>query len=134
MSSISATINVGNGDDEDVEAGRCCPHCRHGLSEHNKAVYDAAYALYTRHDSDRMARAWDDGFMEPGDRSANPYRRPPLPTASFSVIRARMDGFDDVHLWRTPWEHRTWCDQNGKRHTVDEFELLEVLFDAGSVA
>jgi hypothetical protein len=42
-------IEQGPGDDSDVESGRCCPHCRHLLTEHNKAVYAAAYAMYRSH-------------------------------------------------------------------------------------
>lgn len=61
---VGVWVKQGGGDDSDVETGRCCPHCRHSLSAHNRAVYDAAYAMYKRHDpapvpvSDEAEAAW----------------------------------------------------------------------------
>jgi len=37
------------GDDSDVETGRCCPHCRTLLTEHNLAVWGAGHAVGVRH-------------------------------------------------------------------------------------
>lgn len=37
------------GDDEDVATGRCCPSCRTLLTEHNRLVWEAGYAVGTRH-------------------------------------------------------------------------------------
>jgi uncharacterized Zn finger protein (UPF0148 family) len=37
------------GDDEDVATGRCCPNCRTPLTEHNRKVWEAGYAVGTRH-------------------------------------------------------------------------------------
>ena len=43
------------GDDSDVETGRCCPHCRQMLTEHNRAVWEAGYAIGQRHTRDEQS-------------------------------------------------------------------------------
>lgn len=55
---------------------------------------------------------------------------PSLPTTPGSVIRVEHQGFDDVILFRTYWVRKPWLDQNGGKHSEDEFRLCEVLFDA----
>lgn len=49
---VESLADVGLGDDADVEAGRCCPHCRRSLTEHNGAVWSAGYAVGVRHSTD----------------------------------------------------------------------------------
>ena len=46
------TRHIGNGDDLDVAAGRCCPICRSDLAEHNRAVWNAGYSMGHRHAND----------------------------------------------------------------------------------
>ena len=48
-------VAVGAGDESDVEAGRCCPTCRHDLTEHNRAVWEAGYTIALRHERDLPA-------------------------------------------------------------------------------
>lgn len=55
-------ILVGAGDDLDLAAGRCCPHCRHDLTAHNVAVWNAGYTVSRRHAQDDIRAAWDAGF------------------------------------------------------------------------
>lgn len=45
---------VGPGDASDVEAGRCCPHCRTMLTSHNLAVWNAGYSVAQRHERDDL--------------------------------------------------------------------------------
>lgn len=45
------------GDRSDVQAGRACPHCRALLTGHNKAVWDAGYAVGQRHMRDEVVGA-----------------------------------------------------------------------------
>jgi hypothetical protein len=44
------------GDASDVAAGRCCPHCRGMLTDHNRAVWNAGYAMGQRHADEGRAR------------------------------------------------------------------------------
>lgn len=46
------TVPIGAGDDLDVAEGRCCPTCRNDLTRHNAAVWNAGYAVGTRHAKD----------------------------------------------------------------------------------
>lgn len=54
------TEGPGWGDDEDVEAGRCCPTCRSALTEHNGLVRDAGYAAGQRDTLEALQRAVTD--------------------------------------------------------------------------
>ena len=57
-------VPIGSGDDLDVAAGRCCPPCRHDLTPHNVAVWNAGYSVAMRHAKDDIADAWDAGWAE----------------------------------------------------------------------
>lgn len=67
----------GWGDDSDVEAGRCCPWCRGALTEHNRQVHGAGYAMGERHATEQPA-ASADYFTAMGSRG----ERQPDPWAS----------------------------------------------------
>lgn len=54
------TTGPGWGDEDDVEAGRCCPVCRSSLTEHNRAVHEAGSAMGQRHALDALQRATTD--------------------------------------------------------------------------
>jgi hypothetical protein len=45
----------GTGDDDDVATGRCCPTCRTLLTRHNRLVWEAGYAIGTRHERETAA-------------------------------------------------------------------------------
>lgn len=48
-------LMMGKGDESDVESGRCCPTCRHPLTAHNVAVWNAGYAVSRRHSEEEFA-------------------------------------------------------------------------------
>lgn len=47
---LAETGPVGSGDVDDVVAGRCCPACRTMLTSHNVSVWNAGYAIGSRHE------------------------------------------------------------------------------------
>lgn len=65
--SANSTLDPGSGpgwgDDSDVENARCCPWCRGSLTDHNREVHAAGYALGERHSTEDLQRLATDTVM-----------------------------------------------------------------------